>query len=92
MAPGMGHCGGGNGPSSFDMLTALEAWVEEGAAPNSVLAERQRDGRVDRTRPALPLPGAGGLQRQRQRGRRSQLLLPDAVGVVRRVNGISATC
>ena len=24
MAPGMGHCGGGAGPSRFDMLTALE--------------------------------------------------------------------
>ena len=56
MAPGMGHCGGGNGPSRFDMLTALEAWVEEGAAPNSVLAERQRAGRVDRTRPLCPYP------------------------------------
>ena len=56
MAPGMGHCAGGNGPSRFDMLTALEAWVEEGSAPNSVLAERQRDGRVDRTRPLCPYP------------------------------------
>ena len=56
MAPGMGHCAGGNGPSRFDMLAALETWVEEGTAPNSVLAERQRDGRVDRTRPLCPYP------------------------------------
>ena len=56
MAPGMGHCGGGEGPSRFDMLTALEAWVEEGEAPDSILASRERDGVVDRTRPLCPYP------------------------------------
>ncbi len=56
MAPGMGHCAGGNGPSRFDMLTALEAWVEEGEAPDHVLAAREREGRVDRTRPLCPYP------------------------------------
>ena len=56
MAPGMGHCGGGEGPSRFDMLTALEAWVEEGRAPDSIVASRERDGAVDRTRPLCPYP------------------------------------
>lgn len=27
-APGTGHCVGGDGPNTFDMLTALEQWVE----------------------------------------------------------------
>ena len=56
MAPGMGHCGGGAGPSRFDMLTALEEWVEQGNAPDHVIASRERDGAVDRTRPLCPYP------------------------------------
>src|SRR5262249_9949564 len=34
MAPGMAHCGGGDGPNTFDMLAALEQWVERGQAPD----------------------------------------------------------
>ena len=34
MAPGMGHCSGGEGPNTFDMVTALERWVEAGVAPD----------------------------------------------------------
>ena len=56
MAPGMGHCGGGAGPSRFDMLTALEAWVERGEAPDRIVASRERGGVVDRTRPLCPYP------------------------------------
>lgn len=56
MVPGMAHCGGGEGTSSFDMLTVLEKWVEEGEAPDSVMAERVADGEVNRTRPLCPYP------------------------------------
>ena len=56
MAPGMGHCGGGEGPSVFDKMAPIEAWVEQGEAPNSILAARQTDGAVDRTRPLCPYP------------------------------------
>jgi len=56
MAPGMGHCGGGEGPGTFDMLAALETWVEEGRAPDRIIASRQRNGAVDRTRPLCPYP------------------------------------
>ena len=56
MAPGMGHCAGGNGPSRFDALTALEQWVEQGEAPDHIVASRVRDGEVDRTRPLCPYP------------------------------------
>jgi feruloyl esterase len=56
MVPGMAHCGGGEGPNSFDMVAALEQWVEQGKAPDRVVASRVRDGRVDRTRPLCPYP------------------------------------
>ena len=36
--PGMGHCRGGQATSSFDMLTAVQDWVEQGKAPETVLA------------------------------------------------------
>ena len=35
--PGMGHCGGGLGPNTFDVLTPLMAWVETGRAPNALV-------------------------------------------------------
>jgi feruloyl esterase len=56
MAPGMAHCQGGVGPNSFDMLTALEEWVEKGQPPARVIASHSADGKVDRTRPLCPYP------------------------------------
>ena len=56
MAPGMGHCGGGPGPNSFDMLSSLEAWVEQGVAPDSVVAVHRTEGEVDRSRVLCPFP------------------------------------
>jgi feruloyl esterase len=56
MAPGMGHCSGGAGPNTFDALAALEAWVEEGRAPDRILASHSTQGVVDRTRPLCPYP------------------------------------
>ena len=56
MAPGMGHCRGGPGPDTFDALSALEAWVEEGRAPERMVASKLEDGEVVRTRPLCPYP------------------------------------
>jgi feruloyl esterase len=56
MAPGMRHCGGGIGPDTFDMLSALEKWVEDGAAPAQVTASHSTAGKIDRTRPLCPYP------------------------------------
>jgi feruloyl esterase len=56
MVPGMAHCGGGDGTSSFDMLSVLEQWVEQKKAPDQVAAARVREGKVDRTRPLCPWP------------------------------------
>ena len=56
MVPGMAHCGGGDGTAQFDMLTALEQWVEAGKAPDSIPAARVRNGSTERTRPLCPYP------------------------------------
>jgi feruloyl esterase len=56
MVPGMGHCGGGDGTSTFDMLSALEQWVEKGSAPDRINASHMTSGTVDRTRPLCPYP------------------------------------
>jgi feruloyl esterase len=56
MAPGMAHCGGGDGPNTFDMVGALEQWVERGTAPDRVIASHVTKGVVDRTRPLCPYP------------------------------------
>ena len=56
MAPGMAHCGGGPGPNSFDSLTALENWVENGQAPDEIVAAHQSNGVIDRSRPLCPYP------------------------------------
>jgi feruloyl esterase len=56
MVPGMQHCTGGPGPSRFDMLSALEQWVEHGVAPQQVVAAHVTNGVTDRTRPLCPYP------------------------------------
>lgn len=37
-SPGVGHCGGGFGPYPVDALDAVVRWVEEGIAPDVLLA------------------------------------------------------
>jgi feruloyl esterase len=56
MAPGMGHCSGGEGPNTFDMVGALDQWVEHGQAPDQILASHATNGVIDRTRPLCPYP------------------------------------
>ena len=56
MVPGMGHCGGGEGPNSFDTVAAIEQWVEKGKAPNRIIASRQSNGATERTHPLCPYP------------------------------------
>lgn len=55
MAPGMAHCGGGNGPNTFDMITALEEWVEQDQAPTRIVATHD-DGGQQTQRPLCPYP------------------------------------
>ena len=56
MEPGMGHCGGGEGPNVFDKIGALEQWVEQKKAPEKMIASHSTDGKVDRTRPLCAYP------------------------------------
>jgi feruloyl esterase len=73
MVPGLQHCSGGPGPNSFggfvtpdesdpqhDMSLALERWVEQGIAPNQIIASKRQGidpkSPVVRTRPLCPYP------------------------------------
>jgi feruloyl esterase len=56
MVPGMAHCAGGDGPNTFDMLAAMEQWVEQKKAPESIVASHSTAGAVDRTRPLCAYP------------------------------------
>ncbi len=56
MVPGMGHCGGGDGPNEFDMLTALDQWRDQGKTPAQITASQSAEGSVIRTRPLCPFP------------------------------------
>ena len=67
MVPGMGHCRDGEGPDTFDAVSALEAWAEHGTPPARILASKVVDGKTVRTRPLCPFPqqaryaGSGSL-------------------------------
>jgi Tannase and feruloyl esterase len=54
LIPGMLHCAGGQATDQFDMLTAIQEWVERGRAPDRIIAA----GRAfpDTTRPLCPYP------------------------------------
>lgn len=53
MVPGMGHCGAGSGPNSFETLTALDEWVSHDVAPDAIMAA---NGATGRTMPLCPFP------------------------------------
>jgi feruloyl esterase len=69
MVPGMLHCGGGDGTDLFggeagsvsldperDALSGLIQWVEEGRAPQKLIAARMLNNEVVKTRPLCPYP------------------------------------
>jgi feruloyl esterase len=73
MVPGMHHCGNGPGPNVFgganqglppqldaqhDVVMALDHWVEDGVAPEKIIASHLSNGVVDRTLPLCPYPQA----------------------------------
>jgi feruloyl esterase len=68
MVPGMGHCGGGTGVNTFNMVSPLDEWVSAGKAPSQIPASRVRNGAADRTRPLCAYPqiaiykGSGSLE------------------------------
>ncbi len=56
LAPGMGHCGGGPGPNTWDKLPALVDWVENNKAPDSIIATHSTNNSIDNERPLCPYP------------------------------------
>ena len=74
MVPGMQHCAGGPGPNSLgtnpsplpsdplhSMALALDRWVEQGTAPEKIIATKYKTGAnpdsgIVRTRPLCPYP------------------------------------
>jgi feruloyl esterase len=71
----MAHCAGGPSTDQFDMLTALVDWVENGKAPERVVARARGAGNAvgvnpdippswspDRSRPLCPYPKVARLK------------------------------
>ncbi|MFI6948042.1 tannase/feruloyl esterase family alpha/beta hydrolase [Streptomyces sp. NPDC050422] len=57
LLPGVAHCGGGQGPSDFDALTAVVDWVTKGEAPGSLMTTSTDSvGKATATRPVYPFP------------------------------------
>lgn len=56
LAPGMGHCSGGNGPNTWDKLLPLVDWVENGVVPDRITATHSTNGQVDNERPLCTYP------------------------------------
>jgi len=56
LVPGMQHCAGGIGPDQFDTLSAIEAWVEHGKAPEAIAASTKPDSATPHSLPLCPYP------------------------------------
>ncbi|MDE0261890.1 MAG: tannase/feruloyl esterase family alpha/beta hydrolase [Bryobacterales bacterium] len=56
LMPGVFHCAGGPGPDRVDWLDALESWVEDGDAPESLTAVKVTDGKIASARPLCVYP------------------------------------
>ncbi len=80
LEPGMGHCGGGEGPNVFDKVGTLDAWVEQNKAPEKIIASHSHGGESRPHAPAVPVSGSGEIQGQGQHRRCRELHLPGALG------------
>ena len=57
MLPGVLHCAGGPGADGVDWLARIADWVENGNAPNRIVASRvATDGTTELTRALCPYP------------------------------------
>jgi len=75
--PGMNHCSGGPSTDQADYVTPLVAWVEQGQAPQAIVASARGPGNAggvnrevpadwapDRTRPLCPYPSVARYRGQ----------------------------
>jgi len=56
LAPGVGHCGGGAGPDTVDLISPFIPWVEQGIAPDQIIASKVVNGVTTFSRPLCPYP------------------------------------
>lgn len=57
LAPGVGHCSGGEGLPNMDLVSAMVNWVEQGTAPAEIMTRRtDTAGTVTSSRPMYPYP------------------------------------
>jgi feruloyl esterase len=61
--PGMNHCSGGPAADQFDMLTPLVQWVENGVAPESVVATARGAGNAGGVNADVPAAWAANRSR-----------------------------
>lgn len=61
--PGMNHCGGGMAADQFDLLTPLVKWVEQGEAPQGVIASVRGKGNAGGVNSELPADWAANRTR-----------------------------
>ncbi len=62
--PGGYHCGGGEGPFTFDLMSVIIAWVERGKAPFAITAAHERgdeNGPIAGVPPGVPPGGRAGM-------------------------------
>jgi feruloyl esterase len=53
---GVAHCGGGAGPDTLDEVSPLVQWVEQGIAPDQIIASKIANGVTAFARPLCPYP------------------------------------
>jgi feruloyl esterase len=56
LLPGVLHCGGGEGPDTVDWSVAIADWVENGKAPQRLVARKIANGAATRSRPLCMYP------------------------------------
>src|SRR5262245_3806475 len=56
LLPGVLHCAGGVGPDTVDWSSVIADWVENGKAPDRVVARKVVAAETTRTRPLCPYP------------------------------------
>lgn len=63
LVPGMNHCSAGPSTDQFDMITPMVAWVEQGKAPDSVVATARGAGNTGGVNADVPATWAADRSR-----------------------------
>ncbi len=90
MVPGMFHCTGGIGTSTFDPVTPLIQWVEKGVAPASHSRRKGRERQTSANPSSLSLPGGRQVQGFWQHRRSRELCVCETVAKMSRTIDVQA--